>query len=996
MASAKKAKRTSNARANTATTHSAQTTASSARQSAVPAAAAGARSLTVVGMGASAGGLEAFEQFFKQMPGDRGMAFVIVQHLDPTRTSLMPELLQRLTAMKVVQAKNRTRAQPNCVYLIPPDKDMVIANGALRLIPPVMSHGVHLPIDVFFRSLAEDQRERAIGIILSGNGTDGTLGVKAIKGELGMVMVQDVNSAKYNGMPSSAIDTGLVDYVLTPDKMPAQLVNYVRRSTTGSGTRAASMVGRAPDALHKIFQILRTQTGHDFSLYKRNTICRRIERRMHVHQIEDASTYLRFLQQNPQEAGALFKELLIGVTNFFRDPEAFKALGRKWLPKLLAAKPRESTVRVWIPGCSTGEEVYSTAIVLRECLDQLKGGYQAQIFGTDIDERAIETARLGIYPGNIAADVSAQRLKRFFFKDGDGYRIRKEIREMVIFAPQNIIKDPPFVKLDLLCCRNLLIYLDPGLQKKLFPLFHYALKPGGLLFLGSSESIGGFQDYFAALDKKWKIYRRKETVVTAPALADLPPLAAARTTGNVAAAETKKGGPGALADLVTRLLLSEYSPASVVVNEKGDILYVHGRTGKYLEPAAGQANLNVVEMAREGLKFELSAAIRKAHSQDKDVRLTGLRVQANGRSQVLNLTVKRLQQPENLRGLLLVVFEETEPTQPVKATKARRATRGQPRHRAAELEKELQYTKEHLQTTIEELETSNEELKSTNEELQSTNEELQSTNEELETSKEEMHSLNEELVTVNTELQSKVEQLTQAQGDMKNLLDSTRIATIFLDNNLCVKRFTAEANRVTNLIPSDVGRPIGHIVSNLKHETLLQDVEQVLDTLVFKEVKVQSRDGRWFLMRIMPYRTIENVIDGVVITFVDIDDFQQQILTVEHAHRTRAVAEALYQFATGVAQTAREPLLVLDAELRVIAASGSFYETFRIDDSAVEGFLIYELNAGAWSIPRLRELLENIIPKNSHFEDFEVEYDFSGLGRKRLLLSARRISYDIS
>ena len=384
-------------------------------------------------------------------------------------------------------AKNRTRVQPNGVYLIPPNKDMVIVNGMLRLTPPMTSHGVRLPIDVFFRSLAEDQSERAIGIILSGNGTDGTLGVKAIKEELEMVMAQDVNSAKYDGMPTSAVDTGLVDYVLAPDKMPAQLVNYVQRSLPSAAPRDAALVGKSPDTLHKIFQILRSQTGHDFSLYKKNTICRRIERRMNVHQIEDASTYLRFLQQNPQEVGMLFKELLIGVTNFFRDPEAFKALGRKWLPRLLADKPKEYTVRVWIPGCSTGEEVYSVAIALRECLDQSRRKYQAQIFGTDIEERAIEAARAGVYPGNIVADVSPQRLKRFFIKDGDVYRVRKEIREMVVFAPQNLIKDPPFTKLDLLCCRNLLIYLDPELQKKLFPLFYYTLKPGGMLILGSSE-----------------------------------------------------------------------------------------------------------------------------------------------------------------------------------------------------------------------------------------------------------------------------------------------------------------------------------------------------------------------------------------------------------------------------------------------------------------------------------------------------------------------------
>jgi two-component system CheB/CheR fusion protein len=1000
MAAANKSKRNkaSNTGTGTTATRTAKTTGASARPRAVPAASTGARNFPIVGIGASAGGLEAFEQFFTRMPGDSGMAFVLVQHLDPSRTSMMPELLQRLTTMKVVQAKHRTKVQPNCVYLIPPNKGMIIVNRTLRLTPPVTSHGVRLPIDVFFRSLAEDQRERAIGIILSGNGTDGTLGVKAIKEELGMVMAQDVNSAKYDGMPSSAVDTGLVDYVLPPDKMPAQLVTYVQRSLPWAAPRAAVMVGKSPDALYNIFKVLRSQTGHDFTLYKKNTICRRIERRMNVHQIDGASTYLRFLQQNPQEVGMLFKELLIGVTNFFRDPEAFKALGRKWLPRLLADKPKEYTVRVWVPGCSTGEEVYSIAIVLRECLNQSRRNYQAQIFGTDIDERAVELARPGEYPGNIVADVSPQRLKRFFIKDGDLYRIRKDIREMVVFAPQNIIKNPPFTKLDLLCCRNLLIYLDPELQKKLFPLFHYTLKPGGLLFLGSSESIGGFQDYFTALDKKWKIYQRKETAAAAaPTMIDFPaPGQTSFANEKESAKEPRRGRPGVLPDLVTRLVLDEYSPACVVVNEKGDILYIHGRTGKFLEPAAGQAHMNIVDMAREGLKFELAAAIRRAHGQEKDVRYPRLQVQSNGARQLLDLTVKRLREPESLRGLLLIVFEEIESPRTVEAGKAKGRLPTQQRQRVAELEQELKYTREHLQTTVEELETSNEELKSTNEELQSTNEELQSTNEELETSKEEMHALNEELITVNTELQSKLEQLTQARDDMKNLLDGTRIATIFLDNSLCVKRFTTEASRLINLIPSDVGRPIGHIVSNLKLETLVEDVEQVLNTLVFKEVKVQSKDGHWYAMRIMPYRTVENVIEGVVITFVDIHDSQQQILAVEQAHKMGGVAVALYQFAAGVAQTAREPLLVLDAELRIVAASRSFYATFQIAAPDTEGFLIYELNAGAWNIPRLRELLEDIVPRNAHFEDFEVEHEFPGLGRKKLLLSARRISYEVS
>ncbi|MBI4660506.1 MAG: PAS domain-containing protein [Verrucomicrobia bacterium] len=946
-------------------------------------------------MGASAGGLETFEHFFTHMPPDSDMAFVVVQHLDPSRASMMPELLQRFTRMKVLQARHRMAVQRNCVYLIPPNKDLTILNGVLRLEKLAVSHGSRLPIDTFFRSLAEDRRERAIGIILSGTGTDGTLGIKAIKEECGMVMVQEIKTAKYDGMPASAIDTGLVDYILPPDKMPGQLVRYAQRSFPWSAVRPVTLVDKAPDTLQKIFYVLRTQTGHDFSLYKRNTICRRIERRMNVHQIENAGAYLRFLQQNPQEVGLLFKELLIGVTNFFRDAEAFAALRRKYLPKLLTQKPKDYTVRVWVPGCSTGEEVYSIAIILRECLDRLKRNVEVQIFGTDIDSDAIETARTGAYPSNIVADVTAERLRRFFIKDGDVYRMRKDIREMVVFAPQNILKDPPFTKLDLLCCRNLLIYLDPELQKRVFPLFHYTLKPGGFLFLGSSESIGGFHEYFATTDKKWKIYQRRESVTAAPAVVEFPTTPLNKpAAGTPPPRKAREVLDRSLPELVTKFLMEDYSPACVLVSEKGDIHYIHGRTGKFLEPAAGRANLNIVEMAREGLRFELSAALRRARNQDAAVQYSKLQVRTNGGHQLVSLVVRRLQEPESVKGLLMVVFEEDEPPVITEVGKGKSGLSTRHHRRLAELEQELKYTKEHLQTTIEELETSNEELKSTNEELQSTNEELQSTNEELETSKEELHSLNEELVTVNTELQSKIDLLTQARDDMKNLLDSTKIATIYLDNNLCVKRFTAEATKVINLIQTDVGRPISHIVSNLRYDSLVEEVAHVLDTLVYRETRVQSKDGHWYLMRIMPYRTLDNVIDGVVITFVDIHHFFEQRLAADESQKLHLAAEASQRFAAGVVQTAREPMLVLDAELRVLAASKSFFETFRLAPDQTVRRLLHELGGGAWNLPRLRQMLEEIVPRDTCFGDFEVEHDFPGLGQKSLLLSARKITYE--
>ncbi|MBI2948300.1 MAG: PAS domain-containing protein, partial [Verrucomicrobia bacterium] len=570
--------------------------------------------------------------------------------------------------------------------------------------------------------------------------------------------------------------------------------------------------------------------------------------------------------------------------------------------------------------------------------------------------------------------------------------IKKDIREMVVFAPQNMLKDPPFTKLDLLCCRNLLIYLDPDLQKKLFPFFHYTLKTGGLLFLGSSESVGGFQESFGTLDKKWKIYHRKETIASGMAPLDLPTAQPIRIPlEHEHPKQSPKNREVLLPELVAKVLLENYSPPCVLTNEKGDILFIHGRTGKYLEPAAGQANLNIIDMAREGLKFELAAAIRRAHSRGKDVRYPFLQVRANGGNLFVDLTVRKLKGPERLRGLLLIVFEETDPPKPAEEGKNKTRLSARQRHRLGELEQELRYTKEHLQTTIEELETSNEELKSTNEELQSTNEELQSTNEELETSKEELHSLNEELVTVNTELQTKIDQLTQARDDLKNLLDSTKIATIFLDRNLCVKRFTSEATKVINLIQADIGRPISHIVSNLRLDSLVKDVKQVLDTLVFQESNVRAKDGRWFLMRIMPYRAADNVIDGVVLTFVDIDELLSKKQAEERPSSLQLAAETFRRFAEAIIQTTREPMLVLNAEMRIIAANRSFHQTFHTTTKDAEQKLLFELDQGAWNVPELRRLMEEIIPRNNSLEDFRVEIVFSKSGTRKLILNAHRI-----
>ena len=822
----------------------------------------------IVGIGASAGGLEALELFLRNVLPESGMAFVIVQHLDPTHKGMMVELLQRATAMKVIQVKDRTKVHPECVYVIPPNKDMSILRGVLHLLDPVAPRGLRLPIDFFFRSLADDAEERSIAVILSGMGTDGTMGLRAIKGKAGVVFVQEPASAKFDSMPRSAIDAGLADVIAPVETLPGKIIAYLQHVPL-IAKPGLVQEDKAHSGLEKVVILLRAQTGHDFSLYKKNTVYRRIERRMGIHQIDKIATYVRFLQENPQELEMLFKELLIGVTSFFRDPAAWEKLKGEIIPVLLADRSRSQALRAWVPGCATGEEAYSLAIVFKEALEQLKPNrnFTIQIFATDLDGDAIEKAREGVFPANIATDVSPERLSRFFVQVARGYQVAKPIREMVIFAPQNIIMDPPFTKLDVLSCRNLLIYLTPELQKKLLPLFHYSLNPGGLLFLGSAETIGGFTDLFAPLDGKSRLYRRLESALRAEPV-EFPASFVSALPG--APPQPKALKPAVnLQSLADQLLLQQYSPAAALVNDKGDILYVSGRTGKYLEPASGKANWNIFAMARKGLRYELTGAFQKTVRKKGAVTLRNVMVRTNGGTQAVNLTVQSLKEPEALRGLVMIVFTDVaKPPETKVSGKAKRT----PASGAllVQMEQELQQCRENLQTTREEMQTSQEELKSTNEELQSTNEELQSTNEELTTSKEEMQSLNEELQTVNAELQVKVDDLSKINNDMKNLLESTDIATLFLDNALRVRLFTTGVNRIFKLIPGDVGRPITDIASDLLYPELAEDAPEVLRTLLFHEKQVAARGGRWFVVRIMPYRTLENMIDGVVITFTDI------------------------------------------------------------------------------------------------------------------------------
>jgi two-component system CheB/CheR fusion protein len=825
----------------------------------------------IVGIGASAGGLEALEQFLRHVPEKSGMAFVVIQHLDPTHRGTMVELLQRASGMRVVEAEDRLPVEPDRVYVIPPGKDMSILHGVLHLMPQQMPRGLNLPIDYFFRSLADDQQERSIGVVLSGMGSDGTLGLRAIKEKAGAGFVQALASAKFDGMPRSAIDAGLADVVAPADELPNRIVAYRQHAPYIVEPRREPLEEQqAGSGLEKVFILLRTQTGNDFSLYKKSTIHRRIARRMGLHQIDRIANYVRYLRENPSEIDLLFRELLIGVTSFFRDPAAWDFLRNEVLPGLLTARPSGSLIRAWVPGCSTGEEAYTLAIVFREALEGLRQPKNLilQLFATDLDREAIEKARLGIYPSNIAADVSSDRLRRFFVEDERGYRVSKEIREMVVFAPQNIIFDPPFTRLDILSCRNLLIYLAPELQKKLIPLFHYALTPGGVLFLGSAETIGTYTGLFSSADGKNRVYRRLETG-TGAALVEFPaPFVTKPFRPEAAGATGVTASAPNLQVMADHLLLQRFSPAAVLTSDKGDILYISGRTGKYLEPAVGRASMNLFAMAREGLRIDLTSAFAAALRDDEPVTVNGISIGTNGGTQTVNLTVQKITEPKELRGTVMVVIADV-PQGRDEVSKAQTARAARSSGRSEHLEKELQRSHDEVQTIREEMQTSQEELKSTNEELQSTNEELQSTNEELTTSKEEMQSMNEELQTVNHELQGKVDELSRSNNDMKNLLNSTDIATLFLDEDLRVRRFTSPTAGIIKLIPSDVGRPISDIARDVDYPELIDDAREVIRTLVFKERLVAATSGRWFSVRILPYRTLENVIDGVVITFTD-------------------------------------------------------------------------------------------------------------------------------
>ncbi|TKB96058.1 chemotaxis protein CheB [Pedobacter cryophilus] len=839
--------------------------------------------LFIVGIGASAGGLEALKLFFNQIPPKNGMAFIVVQHLDPTHKSLLSELLAKHTKMPVVEISDQIKVTQDHVYVIPPNKDLRIINKTLLLIEPSEERPKRRPIDSFFHSLAVDQQDKAIGIVLSGTGTEGALGLKEIKAEGGITIVQDPKTAQFSGMPNNAISANAADFILSPEDMAKKLVNYIKKNSSTITTTDKGLGDQLQNQLNKIFFIIKNQTGYDFSNYKSNTIIRRINKRMLLDQIDTIDDYISFIQINPDEVTILYKDFLIGVTSFFRDKEVFKILAEKTIPYLLKNCAPKQELRVWICGCSTGEEAYSLAILFKEALKKNNQYIKVILFASDIDKDAVNFARNGIYADYIKADIDDELLSQYFLKQEHGYQVKKEIREMVIFAHHNLIKDPPFSKLDMISCRNLLIYINSDLQKKIIPVFHYSLNTDGILLLGTSESIGEYGDLFDVFDKNVKIFKRKDIPTRKPGLINELQftenkafLAEPFTVGT-----RKKTNISGITD---KILIEQYAPPSVIIDKNNDALYFSGNTGLYLEPPSGIARFNILEMAKKGLRSSLENAIAKSRTNDIEIKQDGIEVIVGDFFKTINLKVKPLYSKLYDKGTLMIIFESVE--KPI--TKQVASKTGKRKLVASELEKELKITREHLQIAIDELESSNEDLKNANEDFQSSNEELQSTNEELETSREELQSVNEELTTVNTELTDKIDQLSQSNNDLNNLLRSIEVATIYLDIDLKIKRFTPAATKIFNLIPSDIDRPVTQLASNLYYKSLAEDVKEALKTLAVKSIEVNAIDGAWYYMRIIPYRTADNIIEGVLVTLVEITEQKkvEQQLKKSNEHLT--------------------------------------------------------------------------------------------------------------
>ena len=932
----------------------------------------------IIAMGGSAGSFHAFEKFFQHMPADTGLCFVIIMHLDKSNMVNVASVLQPFTSMKIAEAYDGTKVAPNHIYIIPPGKDMGIHNGVLLLMEATRYKGAHMSIDYFLQSLAEDQWNNAVGIIFSGMGADGETGIRMIKEKLGMAMVQDPATAEYASMPHASIKTNMVDYILPPEEMAAKLIQYLNHPAIKEAATEFEVAAGHSSLTHvqKILMLLRSHTGHDFTLYKKSTIIRRIERRIAFHQLNNCEEYITCLRENPGEIMLLFNELLIGVTKFFRDRDAFESLKNKLYPLLLAKKETEA-IRVWVAGCSTGEEAYSIAILLVEFLESLHFTKtpRLQIFATDLDPQAIDHARTASYFENIASEVSPERLERFFIKTNEGFVVKKEVREMIVFAQHNLIKDAPFTRLDLLCCRNVLIYLTSELQKKIIPVFHYSLNPNGLLFLGPAESVGHFADSFSITDHKWKLFQRKEGASSVGTMLDFPFHIANQNTKTPKLPLPIKNQKNPLAETFHKILLENFTPTSILLNERGDILYINGKTGRFLQISSGEALFNIHRLAKDELKYALGNAIHQVWENKEKVEVSEIKVKDDKIVYSVGFRVDYLNEAP-VQDLMLVTFYDHGV---VRKRKDLKGTGIDPSRNGAveELEKELTYTKQQLHSTIEQMETSLEELKSTNEELQSTNEELQSTNEEALTTKEEMQSLNEELMTINMQYHHKAEELTQLNNDMKNLLDNTEIGTIFLDNDLKILRFTPQVTKLFNVIPGDIGRSITHIVSNFEYPFLEDAIREVIEKLTGKELEVSTKKDEWYNLRIMPYRTMDNFISGAVVTFTKI--------TPVKAMENKLIN--LRYYAKAMISLVPEAAVVLDKDRNILVSNLKFLQQFNLKEEETTDQQFMELVHNRWKTTKLDDLFQE-----RELAEVFIQHDFPGLGLKEFFIKKQPVA----
>ncbi|WP_293155811.1 MULTISPECIES: chemotaxis protein CheB [unclassified Microcoleus] len=941
----------------------------------------------VVGIGASAGGLEAFMQLLNHLPINTGMAFVMIQHMLPTHESLLSAILGRSTQMQVHEVTDGMAVAPNQVYVIPPNVSMSIDRGILSLRPRGTGRGVFMSVDTFLLSLAEERGNKAIGVILSGGDGDGARGLEAIKAAGGITFAQCEDSAQVSSMPNTAVATGQVDFILTPEKIAKKIAEialhpYIAdRASTQSATQEDTI--ETKDAIAAIYSLLHTATGVDFTNYKQTTLKRRMQRRMLLYKLDRIEDYAKYLQNTPAEVTALYHDVFIHVTSFFRDPESFKALSSKVFPAIVKDKPPQTPIRIWIAGCATGEEAYSIAICLLEFLADRATNLPIQIYATDISETAIVHARKGFYTSGQVADVSPERLHRFFVRVDGGYQIATPVRELCVFARQNLISDPPFSRMDLITCRNVLIYLGAPLQKKLLPMFHYGLGPAGFLMLGTSETVGDFAELFALFDKKHKIYAKKQqshwlgidlTTSSYPAIAI-----------NTLPVQTEKLDEIEIEKEADRIVLNHYAPVGVIINTASEILQFRGQTNAYLEPAPGRASLNLLRMAKEGLRLELRAAIQQANQQQLPVERTGLQIREGESLRQVKINVIPFPAGAASKDYFLVLFQDEQQI-PAMATAADdgRVNSGAKTDESLEiarLQQELKTTKEHLGAIVQEHQAANQDLRAANEEILSSNEELQSMNEELETAKEEIQATNEELNTINDELQRRNVESTKVSNDLQNLLGSINIPILMLGGDLRVRRFTPAVEGIFNLISSDIGRSLSDITHKLIVPDLEQQILEVIRTLNLNVQEVQDRDGHWYDLQIRPYRTIDNKIDGAVLVLVDINELKQSAQQLMEAKT----------YAETIVETVREPLLVLDLNLRAITANHAFYQTFQVMPVQTEQRSIFDLGNGQWNIPKLRSILEAILAGNAEFQDFEVEHEFEQIGHRIMVLSARKM-----